>query len=322
MSEILVSVIIPTYNRANLIRETIDSIVAQTYKNWECIIVDDGSTDNTAELINRYSELDSRFKYFKRPENRPKGGNACRNYGFERSSGAFINWFDSDDIMLPDFIKEKVDLLVNSDCDSSVCYGAYFEFDKSKIDIAKPNMDSRFYLMDFITNNMFLSIAGPMWKRDFLKGKNLFDENRQKIQDVEFHFRMLLNNVKLAFFDSNYLFLIRRGEDRVSASNTLNKEKLIDVFLYHYTTFAHSNQVEGNYRTSYSKFTARKTLRSYYEICLVTESFSDRLANFIKFKKQLYSVLECVQDDFLVKIRYAMGLFFTTVFRKGFKFFE
>ena len=66
--EPLVSVIIPTYNRAHLIGETLDSVLAQTYQNWECIIVDDGSSDDTDEVIGEYVKKDNRFKYYHRPD--------------------------------------------------------------------------------------------------------------------------------------------------------------------------------------------------------------------------------------------------------------
>ena len=64
----LVSIIIPTYNRAHLIGETLDSVLAQTYQNWECIIVDDGSSDNTDDVVNDYVKKDPRFKYYYRPD--------------------------------------------------------------------------------------------------------------------------------------------------------------------------------------------------------------------------------------------------------------
>lgn len=65
----LISIIIPTFNRAHIILKTLDSISTQTYLNWECIIVDDGSTDNTEEVLLSYCSNDSRFKFFKRPSN-------------------------------------------------------------------------------------------------------------------------------------------------------------------------------------------------------------------------------------------------------------
>src|SRR5690554_5799485 len=103
----LVSIIIPTFNRAHLIGETLDSVLAQTYHNWECIVVDDGSTDNTDEVMAEYIAKDARFQYHHRPAVKSKGANACRNYGFEKSKGAYIQWFDSDDLMHPEKIAIK-----------------------------------------------------------------------------------------------------------------------------------------------------------------------------------------------------------------------
>lgn len=90
----LVSIIIPTYNRAHLIGETLDSVLAQTYTNWECIIVDDGSSDNTDEVVGAYVKKDNRFKYYHRPDEHLPGGNGARNFGFKMSQGEYVNWLD------------------------------------------------------------------------------------------------------------------------------------------------------------------------------------------------------------------------------------
>ncbi len=87
MNNILVSIIIPTYNRVNHLGGILDSVLKQTCTNWECIVVDDGSSDATDELMRSYCEKDPRFKYHHSPNDRPKGGNTCRNYGFELSKG-------------------------------------------------------------------------------------------------------------------------------------------------------------------------------------------------------------------------------------------
>ena len=76
----LISIIIPTFNRAHLILHTLESIKNQTYNEWECIIVDDGSTDNTEDVLKKYIDTDSRFRYFKRPLNHTKGPSSwCAN---------------------------------------------------------------------------------------------------------------------------------------------------------------------------------------------------------------------------------------------------
>jgi glycosyltransferase involved in cell wall biosynthesis len=108
MNNPLISIIIPTYNRAHLIGETLDSVLAQTYRNWECIIVDDGSTDTTESVVNFYVEKDDRFQYYKRTSAYKSGGNGARNYGFDVSKGEYVNWFDSDDLMLPDALQSKL----------------------------------------------------------------------------------------------------------------------------------------------------------------------------------------------------------------------
>lgn len=115
-----VSIVIPSYNRSYLIAETLESILAQSYEKWECIVVDDHSTDNTEEVVAGFTARDSRIRYARRPSDRPKGANACRNYGFEISNGNYINWFDSDDIMAPDHLRLHLHCHVKTDVDAVV----------------------------------------------------------------------------------------------------------------------------------------------------------------------------------------------------------
>jgi len=105
MLDKLVSIIIPTYNRGSLIAESLDSILNQSYQNWECIIIDDGSSDNTFDVVNPYVIKDKRIKILNRPDFKPKGANACRNYGLSLSKGDFVLWFDSDDIIHPNCLE-------------------------------------------------------------------------------------------------------------------------------------------------------------------------------------------------------------------------
>jgi len=97
----LFSIIIPTYNRAHLIEKTIFSLLQQRYADFELIVVDDGSTDNTEEVIK--SIIDPRIKYYKKQNG---GVSSARNYGLTFCSGQFINFFDSDDIAYPNHLEE------------------------------------------------------------------------------------------------------------------------------------------------------------------------------------------------------------------------
>lgn len=97
---VLLSIVIPTYNRSHLIEKTILSVLKQSEKDFEVIIVDDGSTDNTEEVVSKY--LSDNFRYFK-IENSERG--AARNFGTRQATGEYVNWFDSDDEMLPNHVE-------------------------------------------------------------------------------------------------------------------------------------------------------------------------------------------------------------------------
>ena len=97
----LVSIIIPTYNRAELLPDTLNSVLKQTYGNWECIVVDDHSTDNTPQVGREYAAGDGRISFFTRTSERPKGAASCRNFGLENAKGDFIQFLDSDDLLHP-----------------------------------------------------------------------------------------------------------------------------------------------------------------------------------------------------------------------------
>lgn len=105
--EPLVTVVTPCYNAAKYLPETIESVISQTYKNWEMIIVDDCSKDNSAEVVNQYHLKDPRVKYAKTPHN--TGSPAIpRNIGIEMASGKYIALLDSDDIWYPNKLEEQV----------------------------------------------------------------------------------------------------------------------------------------------------------------------------------------------------------------------
>lgn len=102
-----VSVIIPTFNRAHTLARAIDSVLGQSHENFELIIVDDGSTDNTVELLKSYGE---KLKYFT-TEN--KGVSAARNFGVKNSDGRWLAFLDSDDEWLPEKLAKQLELLIH-----------------------------------------------------------------------------------------------------------------------------------------------------------------------------------------------------------------
>jgi glycosyltransferase involved in cell wall biosynthesis len=221
----LVSIIIPVYNRALSITKMLQSISSQSYLNWECILVDDGSTDATEEIILEYITVtkDTRFQYYKRPDSHEPGGNGARNYGFEISKGNYINWVDSDDILHPDFIKEKVNTFdKETNCDVVI----------SKTILTRSNVNevikyedrtklSDNLIEDFITLKISWYTFDPMWKRSFLeRQEELFNEQLLKGQDRDFHIRMLLHNPKIQIVDKYLYYYVVTSQDSISLKNS------------------------------------------------------------------------------------------------------
>lgn len=139
----LVSVITPAWNCGKFIDKTIQSIQSQTYQNWEMLITDDCSSDNTTAIIQSYSERDSRIKLFRLEKN--GGAGVARNNGIKESSGRYIAFCDSDDVWLPDKLEKQLKLMHEKD--AGCVYGAYYECnvdgDRESIMKVKPVLSYR-----------------------------------------------------------------------------------------------------------------------------------------------------------------------------------
>lgn len=106
-----VSIVIATYNRANLLPRALESVLKQTLHNWECIIVDDGSNDDTFEIINEYVQKDQRFRYMKHQNKKPP---LTFNTGVQASIGRYVTFLGSDDEYKPEHLQLRYDFMINN----------------------------------------------------------------------------------------------------------------------------------------------------------------------------------------------------------------
>ena len=110
----LISVVIPAYNAEQFLDETLESVLSQTYENWECIIVNDGSTDSTESVAKKWCEKDSRFRL----TNKENGGfSSARNWGIKESKAEYIAFLDADDLYMPNFLEVCLETLIKKDVD-------------------------------------------------------------------------------------------------------------------------------------------------------------------------------------------------------------
>lgn len=232
MQNPLVSIIVPTYNRANRLGETLNSVVSQTYRHWECIIVDDGSTDDTLSFLASETTKEPRIKYYKRPENRLKGANACRNFGFEQSKGEYILFLDSDDVLASHCLENRLKSMIENSVDFVIANTSSFvnkTFLESVVNIDPLSETKENYLLLFLSYQLPWTIMSPLWKRQVVETIS-FDESLKRFQDVDFHIRVLLNGSfrfkRLKEIDNYY-----RWSGKTKQNNAEFNKAVADSFL-------------------------------------------------------------------------------------------
>lgn len=253
----LVSVIVPCYNRAHLIEETLDSIIAQTYTNWECIIVDDGSTDDTVEVISNFIKNDRRFQFLKRFDNRKKGPSSCRNIGVKKAEGMFVIFLDSDDLLSSDCIQNRINFeYLNPGFDlyifkTNTFFDHDFNNNKPLNNQIKDYSDTE-YLELFLKGKTPFCVMGPLWRKKSIELLGGFDENLSIFEDPDLHLRTFLNSFKSktnyeGIPDTFYRLnkekdkLIKNEYDKLVSSSYYFCKKHLTNFNFHFKIYALEN---------------------------------------------------------------------------------
>lgn len=183
----LVSVIIPVYNAEDYLAEAIESILGQTYKNTEIIIIDDKSTDNSAQIVSRFAQKDERIKFVKNKTNLGIGDN--RSKGIDLAKGEYICWQDADDISLPDRIEKQVEILQTNPKVGVV--GGWLQFFSKKGDgiVRRYSADDRELRSKIF---MYNPVAQPasMFRSECFREVGTYDKAYKVSEDLEILFRV------------------------------------------------------------------------------------------------------------------------------------
>lgn len=198
-----VSIIIPTFNSSKYLKATLDSVLSQTYANWECILVDDGSEDLTETISINYQEKDNRFQLHKRPEDSPKGPSSARNYGVTKAKGDYLIFLDADDLLATTCLENRVaQFLKNQACDFLVFQMERFldEPDFSKKEIVA-EQDKNRVLESFIQLHGQWPITAPIYKADFFKSI-AFNSGLVVFEDLEVAIKAIVQATDFKIFNT------------------------------------------------------------------------------------------------------------------------
>lgn len=222
----LVSVVIPTHNRADLLPRAIDSVLNQTYSNFEIIVVSDGSTDNTEEVVKSYSDKDSRIRFI--GYSPARGGNIARNTGIEAAKGEYVAFLDDDDEWMPAKLEKQINVM-ESNLDIGLVYtgvniiyvneGLRYSFiGESKGDLSK----------EILLDNHIGTTSTVMVRKMILEKTGAFDEKLKALQDFELWIRVCQKCLIGLVPEELINYYNYTGTNQVSSST----QKYIDAFSY------------------------------------------------------------------------------------------
>lgn len=214
----MISIIIPNYNKQDYILETLKSINNQSFHKWECIIVDDNSTDKSVKIINSFIKDKNRFSLVYKESN--TGASSCRNLGLKHSNGDYIIFLDSDDILCQHCLESRYNLINNTKLDFAVFPIGTFYSRVSDNDYVWNNFSGN-HLKRFLSHDLPWAICSVIWKKSTLDRLTGFDESYVRLQDVELHSRaLLLKNIKYITFDKLVSDCFYR----------INDDRIVDIF--------------------------------------------------------------------------------------------
>src|SRR5947209_231443 len=193
----LVSVIVPTYNYAGFITEALESLRAQTYQNWECIVVDDGSTDDTADVVARFIERDERVRYMWQENQRQS---VAKNTGLAEARGPYVQFLDADDLIEPRKFERQVEFL-EAHAGADIVYGGvrffrterpeerlYAMFGENEPWMPEVSGAGKEVLLPLIHHNIMV-INSPLVRRSVVDDVGQFDPVLPPVEDWDFWIR-------------------------------------------------------------------------------------------------------------------------------------
>lgn len=233
-SKPLISIIIPCYNYGHYLDEAIQSVKAQTYTNWECLIIDDGSTDNTMEIAQKYVLADTRFSYYYQ-ENR--GLSAARNTGIQKSAGEYLQFLDADDLIenMKLEIQEQY-LELHPEHDAVVGISKYFQekiIDRNCNDLiinSTVELLDEHNLLELLIKGNIMCVHAPLLRRSIFDTVGNFNETLRYLEDWEYWLRCAISEKNFIFLNvSGTAALVRSHSDSLSKKVTsmLEAERLI-----------------------------------------------------------------------------------------------
>ena len=302
MNNELISIIVPIYNTEKYLHECLDSILNQSYINFEVLLINDGSTDSSGTICQEYVERDSRFRYFEKDNG---GVASARNLGLERSEGTYITFIDSDDWVEFKYLEVLYTALKENDTDVAIStykrfaqdgvfyLRSYSREDDEFLNIGTRSRDSFLEILPRLgeLDHSFYSISSKLIKREII-GNLLFDEQISYAEDLNFFFYLYLG-VESVVFVRDYTY-VYRTHDASTSQNVNELQALQELEIYKkmfqqidrmgLPTFHYFKRMENVVTYRISGFPSSKAIREY-------ELFVSEVREMVTYQQPLISLI-------------------------------
>lgn len=216
MKENLISIVTPMYNGEKYVEETINSVLKQTYPNWEMIIVDDGSKDNGPAIVEKFAQADNRIKLIRQKN---AGSSAARNNGLKNIQGRYVSFLDSDDFWEPNFLEEQLNFIKEKK--SPIVFASYKRINAEGREILKPFIVPEKVNYKGLLKSCSISCLTAMFDRE-KTGNVFFNEAMGSLRDDFVFWLSILKQGGYAYGNKNVL-----ASYRVFASSTTGNKKKV-----------------------------------------------------------------------------------------------
>lgn len=223
--QVMISVITPVYNSEKYLHKCIDSVLVQTYQDFELILVNDGSTDKSGAICDEYALKDKRVKVFHKENG---GVSSARNIGLKNALGDYIIHTDSDDLMLPGALESLYNQAQQSNSD--IVIGNYIVRYESKDKFISLNLTDTVTSYDFLYGMLMGKYHAALWNKLVKKScyqNYLFDERVNYMEDLLILSKIFINNPSLSFIQDKVYVYIQR-EDSITGNPSLNSIRGIE----------------------------------------------------------------------------------------------
>lgn len=292
------SIVMPVFNATEALKEMVDSILASTFEDWELLAVDDGSEEETLDVLKQYANNDPRIRVLYRKE-QPKGAQTCRNIGMKEAQGEYIIFFDSDDIISPSCLETRVKAIESRpDLDFMVFPSSVLQ-NGIKMDVPSYlwfGFCTQEDVPAFLKRNLPFVVWNNIYRLATLRKKNIsWDTNLLSLQDADFNLSTLLSDMRYDYVQCEPTMYYRIEWNKNSVSNKTTSSSHLESHLYAIDKFY--RMTHEKYGKKYDRSLYYGALNIYNKACEngVNYDFANKLVSVIRQYDSFHANMFCLQ---------------------------